>query len=130
MTAEEAKLNLETGRTVVAGDAPGRGRPRKAPQALHASGASGTTSRRQIELPLMALSLALPLLIWTLVYLSGKVNDIFLPSPWQSARAGYDMFASGNLLNDTRASSQRVALGFGIRLLFAVPAGSGDGHLP
>jgi NitT/TauT family transport system permease protein len=126
MTAEEAKLNLETGRTVVAGDTPGRGRPRKRHK-------RSTLWRirddipRKIELPLMALSLALPLLIWTLVYLSGKVNDIFLPSPWQSARAGYDMFASGNLLNDTRASSQRVFLGFGIGLLFAVPIGLGMG---
>lgn len=82
---------------------------------------------RWLELSLMALSLALPLLIWTAVYLSGQVSQIFLPSPWESAKAGYDMFNSGNLLNDTRASSQRVFIGFGIGLLFAVPIGLGMG---
>jgi NitT/TauT family transport system permease protein len=126
MLRGEAKLNLESTAATAGESTLARGRPRK-------RGKRSTFWRirdeipRRLELSLIVLSLALPLLIWTALYVSNTVNEIFLPSPWESAEAGYKMFAEGDLINDTRASSQRVFLGFGIGLLFAIPVGLGMG---
>jgi NitT/TauT family transport system permease protein len=77
----------------------------------------------RLELVLGALSLALPLTVWSLLYVSGAVNPIFLPSPWEAAEAGYKMLSSGELLSDTSASVQRVFLGFGLAIAVSVPLG-------
>ena len=78
---------------------------------------------RGLELSLIAVSLALPLLIWSAVYLSGQVNSIVLPNPIDTAETGYRLLTNGPLLDDVRISTQRVAIGFGISLLIAVPLG-------
>ena len=72
---------------------------------------------------LVAVSLSLPLLVWTLLELSGTVNPIFLPSPVTVAQTGYDMLVSGVLLNDAKASITRVFIGFGIALVVSIPLG-------
>jgi len=126
MTTGEAELNLESATGAAGETSSARARQRKRRKQSTFWRIRDDIPRR-VEVSLIVLSLALPLLTWTLVFLSGQVNEIFLPSPWESARAGYDMFASGNLLNDTRASSQRVFLGFGIGLMFAIPIGLGMG---
>jgi NitT/TauT family transport system permease protein len=126
MMTGEVELNLEPAAATAAEKSLDRGRPRR-------RGRRSTFWRirddipRRLELSLVVLSLLLPLLIWTAIYASGQVSRIFLPSPWESAQAGYEMLTSGDLLKDTRASSQRVFLGFGIGLLFAVPIGLGMG---
>jgi NitT/TauT family transport system permease protein len=51
------------------------------------------------------------------------VDSIFLPSPAETAEAAYDMLINGQLLDDTRASAQRVAIGFSLSLLIALPLG-------
>lgn len=122
MTTGEAELNLETGVPAAVEKPLGRGRPRKRHKRSTFWRIRDDIPRR-LELPLMALSLALPLLIWTLVYLSGLVRELFLPSPWVAASAGYEMLTQGDLLTDTWVSSRRVFIGFGLGLCVAVPLG-------
>ncbi len=78
---------------------------------------------RRLELGLMLASALMPMLAWTLLYITGAVNPIFLPSPISVVKAGWEMLGSGVLLGDTWASSQRVLIGFGIAVLISVPLG-------
>lgn len=78
---------------------------------------------RRLELALMAGSCLAPLLVWTLLDAFDAVNPIFLPSPLRTASAAYELLASGILLNDTAASTERVFIGFGIAVLISVPLG-------
>ncbi|MCX6024175.1 MAG: ABC transporter permease [Chloroflexi bacterium] len=78
---------------------------------------------RRLELGLLAASGLAPLLMWTLLHLSGSVNPIFLPSPTAVVSAGAEMLASGDLVRDTWASTQRVFFGFGLAVLISVPLG-------
>lgn len=81
----------------------------------------------RLELSLMVLSLVLPVAAWWGLELSGRVRDAFLPSPLETAQTGWDLIASGDLGVATWASVQRVALGFGIGMLIAIPLGLGMG---
>lgn len=74
-------------------------------------------------IPLVGFSLVLPLLLWILLDASGRFNEVFLPSPIETLAAARDMFTSGDLLTDTRASVERVAIGFAISLIIAIPLG-------
>lgn len=76
-----------------------------------------------LRIPLVAISLVLPLLLWILLDASGRFSEVFLPSPIETIAAARDLISSGDLANDTRASVQRVALGFGIALLISIPLG-------
>lgn len=76
-----------------------------------------------LRLPLVAFSLALPLLLWLLLDVSGRFSEVFLPSPIETLSAARTMFSNGDLWNDTRASVERVAIGFAISLLIAIPLG-------
>ena len=78
---------------------------------------------RTLELALMGLSLSLPILVWTLVYVSGWVSEIVLPSPWATAEAGYEMVVNGPIIGDAWVSAQRIYVAFGISLAIAVPLG-------
>lgn len=78
---------------------------------------------RPLERGLIAASLVAPLAFWTLLYLSGTVNPIFLPSPWATAEAAYEMATAGTLAGDTFASASRVYIAFGIVLFISVPLG-------
>jgi NitT/TauT family transport system permease protein len=78
---------------------------------------------RPLERGLIAASIVSPILIWTLVYLSGLASEIVLPSPWATAQAAYDMAVGGTLFGDTWASVQRIYLAYAISLLISVPLG-------
>jgi len=78
---------------------------------------------RRLELALIVASVLMPLLVWQALAASRTVNPIFLPSPVATAQAAYEMFTNGQLLEDTRASTQRVAIGFSISLMIAIPLG-------
>lgn len=73
--------------------------------------------------PLVGFSLMLPLLLWILLDASGRFNEVFLPSPIETLAAAGDMLTSGDLWTDTRASVQRVVIGFAISLIIAIPLG-------
>jgi NitT/TauT family transport system permease protein len=76
-----------------------------------------------LRIPLVAFSLMLPLLLWILLDASGRFNEVFLPSPIETLTAARDMATSGDLWTDTRASVERVVIGFAISLMIAIPLG-------
>jgi NitT/TauT family transport system permease protein len=122
MTSRQADLGLEARPVTIAPEA---GRPER----RRKRGKRSTFWRvrdeipRRLELALLGVSLALPLLLWSAVYLSGGVSTIALPNPLDTAETGYRMAADGPLLEDVRVSTTRVVIGFGISLLIAVPLG-------
>jgi NitT/TauT family transport system permease protein len=81
----------------------------------------------RLEVALIIASLLLPLVVWQLLFFSKTVDPLFLPSPAATAKAAYNMITDGQLLDDTFASSRRVAFGFSISLLIAIPLGLGMG---
>jgi NitT/TauT family transport system permease protein len=82
---------------------------------------------RSLEVALLILSVLSPLALWSALSYPEMVNPIFLPTPDKVATAGYEMLMDGTLTSDMLASSQRVAIGFGLSLLIAVPLGLGMG---
>jgi NitT/TauT family transport system permease protein len=78
---------------------------------------------RPLELILIAISLASPLVIWSAMYASGHFSLFAVPSPIGTAETGYRMLIDGPLLSDAQTSTQRVAFGFGLSLLIAIPLG-------
>jgi NitT/TauT family transport system permease protein len=78
---------------------------------------------RGLELALIVASVLAPLFVWQGMVLTHAANATFLPSPVATARAAYDMVTDGQLLDDTFASTRRVAIGFSISLLIAIPLG-------
>ena len=78
---------------------------------------------RRLELALTLLSAVTPLLLWTLLSLTGAVSPIFLPSPATVLTAAWEMITNGVLLDDAIASTGRVAAGFGIAVVISVPLG-------
>jgi NitT/TauT family transport system permease protein len=72
---------------------------------------------------LIVLSLALPLLIWTVLSATGAVDPKFLPSPRAVLATGIEMARAGDLWADTWATVRRILYGFGIAVLISVPLG-------
>lgn len=72
---------------------------------------------------LVAASVLLPLLAWTVLSASGVVPGRFLPSPLAVASALWEMVRSGQLVGDALISLQRVGIGFGLAVLVSVPLG-------
>ncbi|MDQ2710091.1 MAG: ABC transporter permease [Actinomycetota bacterium] len=72
---------------------------------------------------LIAASVLVPLLGWTVLSVSGLVPGRFLPTPVAVGAALGDMARSGQLVDDASASLQRVVLGFGLAVLVSVPLG-------
>jgi NitT/TauT family transport system permease protein len=71
----------------------------------------------------MVLSLALPLVVWTLLSATSAVSPTFLPSPRAVLATGIDMAKSGELITDLWATVRRILYGFGIAVLISVPLG-------
>ena len=72
---------------------------------------------------LVALSLALPLALWTIVSSLQLVPPTFLPTPLAVLTAGFTMFAENDLGGDVLASCGRVLAGFVLAALIGVPVG-------
>jgi NitT/TauT family transport system permease protein len=72
---------------------------------------------------LVALSLALPLTVWTIVSSLQLMPPTFLPTPLAVLSAGFTMFAENNLIEDVFASCSRVLAGFMLAALIGVPVG-------
>ena len=78
---------------------------------------------RRLNVVLIAISLAAPIVAWVALRASGAVNPIFLPSVPEVLGSARDMVANGQLFDDTWASSRRVFIGFGISILISIPLG-------
>jgi NitT/TauT family transport system permease protein len=72
---------------------------------------------------LVALSLSLPLTVWTIVSSLQLVPPTFLPTPLAVLSAGVTMFAENSLGEDVFASCSRVLAGFMLAALIGVPVG-------
>jgi NitT/TauT family transport system permease protein len=78
---------------------------------------------KRLAVLIISLSLAIPLLFWTIFSYSGLVPAIFLPTPTAVLQAGLKMFAENDLLFDILVSSGRVLAGFLFAALIGVPMG-------
>ena len=78
---------------------------------------------QQLSLLLVALSLIMPLTIWTIISVLQLVPPTFLPTPLAVISAGITMFAENNLWGDVLASCARVLAGFVLAALIGVPLG-------
>src|SRR5688572_1547418 len=82
---------------------------------------------KRLETILICVSIVTPLILWTVLDAINAFNPIFLPSPIETAKAGYDLATAGDLSRDTSASVSRVFIGFGLSVLISVPLGLGMG---
>ena len=78
---------------------------------------------RRWMMALAAVSLLVPLAVWTLLVVTSAVDPIFLPSPVQVLKAAIEMVSSGSLQQDAWASVRRVGVGFGLAFAVSVPLG-------
>jgi NitT/TauT family transport system permease protein len=67
------------------------------------------------------------LLLWELVSRTGVVNPLFISSPTAIARAGYTLFAEGDIWRHIRISGTEFLLGYGYAALIGVPVGIATG---
>lgn len=73
--------------------------------------------------PLTAISLSVPLIVWTLLSVSDIVPPRFLPTPLAVIRAGVKLWDDGFLLNDILWTTRRIGIGFALIVAFSVPVG-------
>lgn len=71
---------------------------------------------------LAVLGLALPLMIWALASVSGRVDPVFLPGPWTVLERLQTWWADG-LMGDIGISTLRVVMGWALAALIALPLG-------
>jgi NitT/TauT family transport system permease protein len=85
-------------------------------------GIRATISRRR-SLALSLAGLALPLLAWGLMSASAAVDPVFLPGPHAVLARMASWATQDDLLGDTGISIMRVASGWALSALFALPLG-------
>lgn len=78
---------------------------------------------KHLSLLLVAMSLVVPLTIWTVISVLQLVPPTFLPTPLAVISAGIIMFTENNLWGDVLASCTRVLAGFLLAALIGVPLG-------
>jgi NitT/TauT family transport system permease protein len=67
--------------------------------------------------------------VWSVLAYGGLVNPLFLPTPTQVLVAGIELGRSGELVSDLWASNLRIAAGFVLATLLAIPLGLLAGNL-
>ncbi len=72
---------------------------------------------------MVALSFIIPLVIWSVLTYGGIVDPLFMPTPGAVVKSGYELWGSGQLLNDIKVSLTRIAWGFVISALISIPVG-------
>lgn len=77
----------------------------------------------RLRRPLVVASIAVPLLLWTLLSATGAVKPLFLPSPGAVVRALSDLAASGLLWSDASATLTRIGISFALVVALSVPLG-------
>ncbi|MBW4444479.1 MAG: ABC transporter permease [Plectolyngbya sp. WJT66-NPBG17] len=78
---------------------------------------------RRLTALIIAVSLAVPLLLWSIVSYAKLVPPMFLPTPTAVVQAGIDMFTNNDLLSDVIVSCGRVLAGFIAAAVIGVPMG-------
>jgi NitT/TauT family transport system permease protein len=70
------------------------------------------------------------LLIWTMVSVTGFVDPLFLPTPWDVVKALFTGFISGQMANDLGATVLRSLAGFVLSAGIGIPLGLMIGRIP
>jgi len=78
---------------------------------------------RKLSLLIVAISLAVPLVLWSIVSYGGLVPAMFLPTPTAVIQSGVDMFTQDHLMDDIWISCGRVLAGFLAAAVIGVPMG-------
>ncbi|HTL89277.1 MAG TPA: ABC transporter permease [Leptolyngbya sp.] len=78
---------------------------------------------RRLAALIVAVSLAIPLLLWSIVSYAELVPPMFLPTPTAVVQAGITMFANNDLMADVVISCGRVLAGFVAAAVIGVPMG-------
>jgi NitT/TauT family transport system permease protein len=78
---------------------------------------------RRLSALIVAISLAVPLVVWAIVSYAGWVPPMFLPTPTAVLRAGIEMFTQNDLMIDVLVSCGRVLAGFIVAAVVGVPMG-------
>ena len=72
-------------------------------------------------------TLVVVLLLWEAVSRTGLVNPLFISSPTAVVRAGYTLFADGDIWRHLNVSGTEFLLGYGLAALVGVPVGIATG---
>jgi NitT/TauT family transport system permease protein len=72
---------------------------------------------------LVVASLAIPLILWSILSYGGFVNPKFLPTPSTVITTGLTMLTDGELMVDILASTGRVMAGFILAAIVGIPIG-------
>lgn len=78
---------------------------------------------RRLAAAIILFSVAVPLLLWTILSYAGWVPEMFLPTPTKVLQAGLEMLVKGDLVPDTLISCGRVLSGFIVAAVIGVPMG-------
>ena len=78
---------------------------------------------RRLTALIIAVSLAVPLMLWSIVSYAKLVPSLFLPTPTAVIQAGIEMFINNDLLSDVIVSCGRVLAGFAAAAVVGVPMG-------
>jgi len=68
------------------------------------------------------------LLIWELSARTGLVDPLLISSPTAVARAGYTLFADGDMRNDLELSATEFLIGYGLAAAIGIPLGIATGR--
>jgi NitT/TauT family transport system permease protein len=85
---------------------------------------------RRLATAIVIFSLAVPLLLWSILSYGGWAPEMFLPTPTKVLQAGLEMFVKGSLVPDTLISCGRVLAGFIVAGAIGVPMGVAMGTFP
>ncbi|BAY58130.1 MULTISPECIES: ABC transporter permease [Leptolyngbya] len=78
---------------------------------------------RRLSALIVMISLAVPLLLWSLISYAQVVPPMFLPTPTAVVQSGIEMFINNDLISDVLTSCGRVLAGFVVAALIGVPMG-------
>lgn len=78
---------------------------------------------RRLAALIIAIALAVPLIVWTIVSYAKMVSPLFLPTPTAVVQAGIEMFTQNNLILDVAVSCGRVLAGFVVAAAIGIPMG-------
>lgn len=78
---------------------------------------------RRLAALIVMLSLAVPLLLWSLISYAQVVPPMFLPTPTAVVQSGIEMFMNNDLISDVLISCGRVLAGFVVAAVIGVPMG-------
>jgi len=78
---------------------------------------------RMSQTALATFSFGLLLALWSIATLSGLIAEVFLPSPYTTAKALCTLFLRRHFFIDVAISTSRILAGFLIATFFGVPSG-------